>query len=93
MDKWEIIVVAGFMGLASGFLIGSEERPVPLDSELATAQVLTGDKNVRLIGYQCEYRDDHGINMVTIVAREEDFGMDCREIRTLRDDVSFPMPS
>jgi hypothetical protein len=72
----------------AGFIAGSRNAPVPVDSELATAQVLAGDRNVRLIGYHC---GDHNL---TAVARWEDEFPEsgCREIRILRDDVEFPIP-
>lgn len=80
--------IASIIALAGGYLLGSQERPMPIDSELATAQVLSGDRDVRLIGFQC---GDHNL---TAVARFEDEFPEsgCKEIRILRDDVEFPAP-
>lgn len=64
--------------LAGGFLLGSEERPRP--TELQAAQFLSGDKNVRLVGFFC---GDHAL---TALAREEDEFPErgCKEIRELK---------
>lgn len=58
----------------------------PLDSELATAQVLSGDSAVRWAGYGC------GNDGATLVTRDMPDLSECREVRLLSERASFPAP-
>jgi hypothetical protein len=73
---------------ASGFLAGAvvASRSAPLDSELATAQELSGDKDARWIAYGC------GDDGATLVTRDMPNPLECRETRRLSDSASFPAP-
>ena len=74
--------------LVAGIVIGRTTYEPPLDSELATAQVLSGDRQIRLIGYQCGDR-----NLTALARWEDEFPeQGCKEIRILRDDEAFPVP-
>lgn len=74
----------GFIGFTAGELHGM--ATAPLDSELATAQELSGDVEVRWAGYQC------GDDGATIVTRDMPDLSECREVRRLSDSASFPAP-
>jgi hypothetical protein len=77
-----LVAVAGFAFVA-GVHRGVEVAP--FDSELASAQELTGDKDVHWIGYLC------GDDSATIVTRDMP-GTDCKESRRLSDVASFGRP-
>jgi hypothetical protein len=72
-----------FIGFTAGELRGQSDAPI--DSELATAQELSGDRDVRWIGYGC------GDDGATIVTRDMP-GADCKESRRLNDSDYFPAP-
>lgn len=75
------ILGAVCIAFASGGIFTQQLTPTVETSELATAQELTGDKNVRLIGFLC------GNHAATVIATEEDeFPDGCKEIRELRAD-------
>jgi hypothetical protein len=80
-----VAILAAIPGI---FLAGAlvAERSAPLDSELATAQVLAGDVNVRWAGYGC------GDDGATLVTRDMPNLTECREVRLLSDSASFPAP-
>lgn len=88
--RLEVALMAGALIAlpASGFLAGAvvATRTAPLDSELATAQELSGDKDVRWIAYRC------GDDGATLVTRDMPNPMECRETRRLSDSASFPAP-
>jgi hypothetical protein len=73
---------------AAAFLGGAvvAMRSAPLDSELATAQELSGDKDVRWIAYGC------GDDAATLVTRDMPGLGECNEVRRLSDSASFPAP-
>jgi hypothetical protein len=73
-----------FAAFSAGEYYGRETAP--LDSELATAQVLTGDSAVRWAGYGC------GNDGATLVTRDMPDLSECREVRLLSDSASFPAP-
>jgi hypothetical protein len=72
----------------SAFLAGAvvASRAAPLDSELATAQELSGDKDVRWIAYRC------GDDGATLVTRDMPNPLECRETRRLSESAAFPAP-
>lgn len=73
--------------LAAGFLLGSMERPAPpVDSELADAQVVAQDRDVRWVGYQC------GDDRATVIAQEMPSIIECKEVRRLSEEREFPAP-
>jgi len=87
MNKIHVALIAVACASA-GFLAGSRNAPIPVDSELATAQLLAQDRQVRLIGYEC---GDH--KLTAVAAYEDEFPANgCKEIRVLRDDREFPAP-
>jgi hypothetical protein len=85
-------VIAGALAFAvmpvAGFMAGAvvTSRAAPLDSELATAQELSGDVQARWIGYGC------GDDGATIVTRDMP-GDDCKESRQLSEVASFERPT
>jgi hypothetical protein len=88
MNRFPLILAAvsaacSFAAYSAGEYHGRETAP--LDSELATAQELTGDVGVRWIGYSC------GDDGATIVTRDMP-GTDCRESRRLSESVAFDAP-
>jgi hypothetical protein len=67
------------VGVAGGLLLDSEESVRP--TELSMAQSLSGQKDVRLIGFQC---GDH--NLTAVAQYEDEFPESgCKEIRILND--------
>jgi hypothetical protein len=78
-----VSAACSFAAFTAGEYHGHETAP--LDSELASAQELTGDKDVRWIGYLC------GDDSATIVTRDMP-GTDCKESRRLSDVASFGRP-
>lgn len=80
-------MMAGAAILAAGFLLGSQIQPEPpLNSQLADAQVVAQDRDVRWIGYHC------GDDGATVIAREMPNIMECKEVRRLSEEDEFPMP-
>lgn len=81
------LALAAAGAVALGFLAGEYRgrETAPLDSELATAQELSGDKDVRWIGYSC------GDDGATIVTRDMP-GDDCKESRRLSELAAFDAP-
>lgn len=78
-----LLIAGAMLGLSLGFgagvLVGMDQVLPPTEQQMA--QVLSGDKDVRLIGFLC---GDHAL---TAVARYEDEFPEtgCKEIRRLRD--------
>jgi hypothetical protein len=89
-SRFEVFTFGGatVAAVAAAFLAGAlvAERSAPMDSELATAQVLSGDVNVRWTGYGC------GNDGATLVTREMPDLSECREVRLLSDSASFERP-
>jgi hypothetical protein len=88
MNRFPLILAAvsaacSFAAYSAGEYHGRETAP--LDSELATAQVATGDVDVRWIGYLC------GDDGATILTRDMP-GDDCKESRRLSESAAFPAP-
>lgn len=88
MNRFPLILAAvsaacSFAAYSAGEYHGRETAP--LDSELATAQELSGDKDVRWIGRLC------GDDGATIVTRDMP-GADCKESRRLSDSAYFERP-
>lgn len=82
------VAFAGLVALALGFVAGDYhgKAMAPLDSELATAQELTGDTGVRWAGYSC------GDDSATLVTRDMPDLTECREVRLLSESAAFPAP-
>lgn len=80
------VTVIGIVALASGFLLGSRIAPQPLNSELADAQVVAQDRQVRYVGYVC------GDDGATVISREMPNITECQEILLLSDVAEFPIP-
>jgi hypothetical protein len=89
-SRLEVALMAGalFALPASAFLAGAvvASRAAPMDSELATGQELSRDKDVRWIAYGC------GDDAATLVTRDMPNPLECRETRRLKDNVSFERP-
>jgi hypothetical protein len=86
--RFPLVLVAvsaacSFAAYSAGEYHGRETAP--LDSELATAQELSGSTEVRWIGYLC------GDDGATIVTRDMP-GDDCKESRRLSESAAFPAP-
>jgi hypothetical protein len=80
-----LMFFVGIVALASGFLLGSRVAPQPLNSELADAQVVAQNRDVRWIAYGCEGNS-------TIIARDMPDITQCREARRLSEVQSFAVP-
>lgn len=83
MQNHTIGIVGGLcIALGIGFIIGAQQPPRDVDSELATAQMLAQNKNVRLIGFYCGNHD------ATVLAEYDDeFPSEgCKMIVPLRAD-------
>jgi hypothetical protein len=89
-SRFEVFAFGGatVAAVAAAFLAGAvvAERTAPLDSELATAQMLAGDKDVRWIAYGC------GDDGATLVTRDMPSLAECREVARLSDSASFGRP-
>ena len=79
-----LLVGAGCAG--AGFLLGSQVQPREIDSQLAEAQVVAQDRDVRWIGYTC------GDDGATIISREMPNISECQTVQRLREDTEFPTP-
>jgi hypothetical protein len=83
------LAAASALCSAAAFTAGEYHgrETAPLDSELATAQVLAGDSAVRWAGYGC------GNDGATLVTRDMPDLSECREVRLLSDSASFDRPA
>lgn len=68
----------------SGFLVGSRNAPVAVDSMLAEAQVVAQDRQVRYVGYLC------GDDGATVIARR--VPSECKDVWLLSDVDEFKAP-
>lgn len=80
------IMVAGAAILAAGFLLGSAERPTPVNSMLADAQLVAQDRDVQFIGYHC------GDDGATVISRQMPDINECKDIWRLSPDDEFKAP-
>lgn len=79
---WFVASVA----LGCGFLAGSRLAPQPLNSELADAQIVAQNRDVRWVAYQC------GDDNATYITRDMPNFLECKEVRRLSDSREFPAP-
>jgi hypothetical protein len=77
-------VIIGVVALSAGFLVGSRNAPVVVDSQLAEAQVVAQDRDVRYVGYGC------GDDGAVVISRE--FPSECQRTVLLSPDAEFPAP-
>ena len=83
---YRFMLLVGVVSLGSGFLLGSRNAPVAVDSQLAEAQVVAQDRDVRWVAYDCG--EDHA----TYITREMPSIAECKTVQRLRDDLEFPAP-
>lgn len=70
-----LLVASGAAG--AGFLLGSQARPQTEMSQLASAQLISGDKKVAYIGHLC------GDDGATVLSREMPDINECKDISIL----------
>jgi hypothetical protein len=79
--------VIALVSLSLGFLVGSRNAPVAVDSQLAQAQEVSQDRSVRYVGYHC------GDDDATVISREmPNIITECKESVLLSEDAEFPAP-
>jgi hypothetical protein len=81
-----LLGLVAVVALSAGFLMGSQLQPAPLNSELADAQVVAQDRDVRWVAYGC------GDDNATLLTREMPNVMECRQVRRLSEIAEFPVP-
>jgi hypothetical protein len=77
-------LLIGVVALSAGFLIGSRNAPVAVNSMLADAQMVAQDRDVRYIGYFC------GDDGATVISRQPP--TECRNLYLLSDTDEFKAP-
>jgi hypothetical protein len=87
MRAFFVLAAIGSLGLAGGFLLGSQERPRTEMSLKAAAQLMGHDKRISYVGYHC------GDDGATILARDMDQIVgECRESVLLDEQTLIDEP-
>jgi hypothetical protein len=79
-------MIIGAALACAGFLVGSQIRPEPINSELADAQLVSQDRDVRWVAYGC------GEDGATLLTREMPDVMECKQARRLSEEHEFAAP-